>query len=258
MPYVESPAYDESLGAGIYTTLDAAFVVERYGQQMFNKGDASAEVALMVYALVVGERTAFPVVEAPERPPDGYLGAPIAGKADTHLVIAKWGRLPGSPTEGSTPCHPDDAEWSTQRSYTEVVSRDGSQLLPLGYVMVKSSVAEEAEDVEEAQDDLNELSAAESASAAFSALNLPQSLLSEQQRDAESIVSWASRLTVPPERQTDRDQAAADIGAGLKEKMPHTSGPSPHEEFGLVYPDDSASQCGECVRTCADASSALR
>ena len=50
---------------------------------MFNEGDTSKPVALMIYAVVVGEHAAFPVVEMPRRPPDGLLGAQIVSKADT-------------------------------------------------------------------------------------------------------------------------------------------------------------------------------
>ena len=105
-----------------------------------------AEVPLLVCAVVVGN--AFPVVEMPrapapldgapaDAPTGGHLGRAIVGKAHAHLAVVARGCDPDDPErkEWFYPCEP--AAWSSERrTFTELVVRDASQVLPLGYLVV--------------------------------------------------------------------------------------------------------------------------
>ena len=105
-----------------------------------------AEVPLLVCAVVVGN--AFHVVEMPrapapldgapaDAPTGGHLGRAIVGKAHAHLAVVARGCDPDDPErkEWFYPCEP--AAWSSERrTFTELVVRDASQVLPLGYLMV--------------------------------------------------------------------------------------------------------------------------
>ena len=128
-------------GQGIYLTLDAEYCISEYGVNVYQQ----TVVPLLVCAVVIGN--AFPVVEMPcvPTPPDGapadaptggYLGSAIVGKAHAHLAVVAKRRDPHDPVgeEYFYPCAP--AEWSARRTYTELVVRDASQVLPLGYLMV--------------------------------------------------------------------------------------------------------------------------
>ena len=62
------------------------------------------------------------------------MGGAIVGKAHTHLAVVAKGRDPHDP-EGEEWFYPSaPAEWSARRTYTELVVRDASQVLPLGYL----------------------------------------------------------------------------------------------------------------------------
>ena len=63
-------------GQGIYMTLDAPYCIEAYGGETYGLQDA---VPVLVCAVVVGNT--LPVVEMPHAP-DGFLGKPIASRAD--------------------------------------------------------------------------------------------------------------------------------------------------------------------------------
>ena len=76
------------------------------------------------------------VIESPHSP-DGFLGKAIVGKADSHVVrVAKDPDAhPGDPyATYPLPCLP--ARWAAVKSFSEIVVRDESQVLPLGYVVV--------------------------------------------------------------------------------------------------------------------------
>ena len=76
------------------------------------------------------------VIESPLSA-DGFLGKPIAGKADSH--VARVAKDPDA-NHGDTdplPCLP--ARWAAVESFSELVVRDESQVLPLGYVVVDLS-----------------------------------------------------------------------------------------------------------------------
>jgi hypothetical protein len=73
------------------------------------------------------------VVESPHTP-EGFLGKPIVGAADSHIArVAKDAAANGGDTD-PLPCLP--ARWAAVQSFSEIVVRDESQVLPLGYVVV--------------------------------------------------------------------------------------------------------------------------
>jgi hypothetical protein len=73
------------------------------------------------------------VVESPHTP-EGFLGKAIVGKADSHVVrVAKDATANGGDAD-PLPCLP--ARWAAVQSFSEIVVRDESQVLPLGYVVV--------------------------------------------------------------------------------------------------------------------------
>ena len=95
-------------------------------------------MALVVVAVLVGN--AFPIVEMP-RAPDGYLGKTMVGKADTHLAVVTWGKDPYDASGAHASVPADPARWAELEArndlYTEIVCNDDSQVLPLGYMMVR-------------------------------------------------------------------------------------------------------------------------
>ena len=73
------------------------------------------------------------VIESPHSA-DGFLGKAIVGKADSHVVrVAKDADANHGDTD-PLPCLP--ARWAAVQSFSEIVVRDESQVLPLGYVVV--------------------------------------------------------------------------------------------------------------------------
>ena len=77
------------------------------------------------------------VIESPNSA-DGFLGKAIVGKADSHVVrVAKdpdANRGAGIYKDDPLPCMP--ARWAAVKSFSEIVVRDESQVLPLGYIVV--------------------------------------------------------------------------------------------------------------------------
>ena len=76
------------------------------------------------------------VIESPHSDV-GFLGKAIVGKADSH--VARVAKDPDA-NRGDTdplPCLP--ARWAAVQSFSEIVVRDESQVLPLGYVVVDLS-----------------------------------------------------------------------------------------------------------------------
>jgi hypothetical protein len=135
-------------GQGIYLTTDPEYAIEEYGRGVFGL----ARVPLLVCVVVVGnylpvtpsqlqpDRSVVcshglvvQVVESPHTP-EGFLGKAIVGKADSHIVrVAKDPAANGGDTS-PLPCLP--ARWAAVQSFSEIVVRDESQILPLGYVVV--------------------------------------------------------------------------------------------------------------------------
>ncbi len=78
------------------------------------------------------------VIESPHSA-DGFLGKAIVGKADSHVVrVAKDADANhGHGDADPLPCLP--ARWAAVQSFSEIVVRDESQVLPLGYVVVNLS-----------------------------------------------------------------------------------------------------------------------
>jgi hypothetical protein len=73
------------------------------------------------------------VIESPYTP-GGFLGKAIVGKADSHVArVARDAAANGGNTD-PLPCLP--ARWAAVQSFSEIVVRDESQVLPLGYVVV--------------------------------------------------------------------------------------------------------------------------
>lgn len=93
-------------------------------------------MALLVVAVITGNM--FPIID------NSFIGKPIIGKADTHVAIVKW-----DSSLGSVSCPPE--EWGSVQSYTEIVCRDDSQVLPLGYIMVRGSAIQPTEKLAEAE-----------------------------------------------------------------------------------------------------------
>lgn len=76
------------------------------------------------------------VIESPHSA-DGFLGKAIVGKADSHVVrVARDADANHGDTD-PLPCLP--ARWAAVQSFSEIVVRDESQVLPLGYVVVDLS-----------------------------------------------------------------------------------------------------------------------
>ena len=76
------------------------------------------------------------VIESPHSA-DGFLGKAIVGDADSHVVrVAKDADANHGDTD-PLPCLP--ARWAAVQSFSEIVVRDESQVLPLGYVVVDLS-----------------------------------------------------------------------------------------------------------------------
>jgi hypothetical protein len=77
------------------------------------------------------------VIESPHSA-DGFLGKAIVGKADSHVVrVAKdpdANHGAGQYQHDPLPCMP--ARWAAVKSFSEIVVRDESQVLPLGYIVV--------------------------------------------------------------------------------------------------------------------------
>ena len=73
------------------------------------------------------------VVESPHSA-DGFLGQAIVGKADSHVVRVANDADANHGDTDPLPCLP--ARWAAVRSFSEIVVRDESQVLPLGYVVV--------------------------------------------------------------------------------------------------------------------------
>ena len=135
-------------GQGIYLTLDPEYAVEEYGRRVFGL----TRVPLLVCVVVVGNTLPVmplrsnstpgvvcshgrlaQVVESPHTP-EGFLGKAIVGKADSHVVrVATDAAANGGDTD-PLPCLP--ARWAAVQSFSEIVVRDESQVLPLGYVVV--------------------------------------------------------------------------------------------------------------------------
>jgi hypothetical protein len=80
------------------------------------------------------------VIESPNST-DGFYGKAIVGRADSHVVrVAKdpdANRGAGDYKSDPLPCLP--ARWAAVQSFSEIVVRDESQVLPLGYVVVDMS-----------------------------------------------------------------------------------------------------------------------
>ena len=123
---------DGYYGQGIYVTLDAEYAIEEYGRRQGRQ----TRMALVVCAVIVG--SIYPVVEMPSGP-GGFLGGPLTPRADTHVAVVAWGKgaAPGSPAW--LPCPPERWEEARRKTYTELVLRYESQLLPLGYMMVQAA-----------------------------------------------------------------------------------------------------------------------
>lgn len=109
-------------GSGIYVTLDLDYCLSQYAT-----GPTGASAPLIVCALAVG--VAYPVVEHPNGP-SSFLGKPIVNKADTHIIIVSH----AGPDGWWYPCSAD--RWGQERTFTELVAQNDSQVLPLGYLMV--------------------------------------------------------------------------------------------------------------------------
>ena len=80
------------------------------------------------------------VIESPNSA-DGFHGKAIVGKADSHVVrVAKDPDAncgAGDYKLDPLPCLP--TRWAAVQSFSEIVVRDESQVLPLGYVVVDFS-----------------------------------------------------------------------------------------------------------------------
>ena len=135
-------------GQGIYLTMDPEYAIEEYGRRVFGL----TRVPLLVCVVVVGNMLPVmplrsnptpgvmrshgrvaQVVESPHTP-EGFLGKAIVGKADSHIArVANDAAANGGDTD-PLPCLP--ARWAAVQSFSEIVVRDESQVLPLGYVVV--------------------------------------------------------------------------------------------------------------------------
>ena len=116
---------------GIYFTLDAAYAVEEYGEG-FHK---LAEVPVMLCAVVVGNSYAVcesPVLADGRPDPESFMGKPILPKADSHIAVVAKSSKDALPL----PVPPDSWD-SASDLFTELVVRDESQVLPLGYVVLQ-------------------------------------------------------------------------------------------------------------------------
>ena len=135
-------------GQGIYLTLDPEYAIAEYGRRVFGL----TRVPLLVCVVVVGNmlpvmtlrsnptpgvmRTLGRVAQVVEsqNTPEGFLGKAIVGKADSHIArVAIDAAANGGDTD-PLPCLP--ARWAAVQSFSEIVVRDESQVLPLGYVVV--------------------------------------------------------------------------------------------------------------------------
>ncbi len=72
-------------------------------------------------------------MESPHTP-EGFLGKAIVGKADSHVVRVAIDADANHGDRDPLPCLP--ARWAAVQSFSEIVVRDESQVLPLGYVVV--------------------------------------------------------------------------------------------------------------------------
>ena len=137
-------------GQGIYLTMDPEYAIAEYGRRVFGL----TRVPLLVCVVVVGNTLPVmplrsnptpgvmrshhdgrlaQVVESPHTP-EGFLGKAIVGKADSHIArVANDAAANGGDTD-PLPCLP--ARWAAVQSFSEIVVRDESQVLPLGYVVV--------------------------------------------------------------------------------------------------------------------------
>ena len=122
-------------GQGIYLALEAEYSIEQYGMHPSVHGLTNEPVPLLVCATVCGNT--FPVVEMPSGE-QTFLGKPIVPKADSHAAIVALGVDANRPLERPWwyPCRPDEL---THRAptYTELVVREASQVLPLGCIVLK-------------------------------------------------------------------------------------------------------------------------
>jgi len=120
---------DGYFGQGIYLTLDAHYAIEEYGRKVYQL----LRVPLVVCVVVLGNF--LPIVESPFAD-DGFMGQAVVGKADAHIVrVAKDISTHG--VDDPLPCMPE--RWAKLESFTEVVARSESQVLPLGYMMVDTN-----------------------------------------------------------------------------------------------------------------------
>jgi hypothetical protein len=151
-------------GQGIYLTMDPEYAIEEYGRRVFGL----TRVPLLICVVVVGNtlpvmplrtppgamaagisdvfffcagrRLLAQVIESPNSA-DGFHGKAIVGKADSHVVrVAKDPDAncgAGDYKLDPLPCLP--ARWAAVQSFSEIVVRDESLVLPLGYVVVDFS-----------------------------------------------------------------------------------------------------------------------
>ena len=123
-------------GQGIYLSLDAEYSIEQYGLHPRQR-NLSGDVPLLVCATICGNP--FPIVEMPQsQGTRGFLGRPIEPKADAHVAIVALGIDAREPLKEPWwyPCRPELYSDPTRTTYTEIVVREASQVLPLGYMMV--------------------------------------------------------------------------------------------------------------------------
>ena len=135
-------------GQGIYLTMDPEYAIAEYGRRVFGL----TRVPLLVCVVVVGNMLPVmplrsnptpgvmrshgrvaQVVESPHTP-EGFLGKAIVGKADSHVVRVAKDADANHGDRDPLPCLP--ARWAAVQSFSEIVVRDESQVLPLGYVVV--------------------------------------------------------------------------------------------------------------------------
>jgi len=160
-------------GTGLYFSLDPEYCVRYYGTD--KNGDPFPERVLAIYAVVFGN--AYPVTEAITEKDrsgvekakkaaiqrsgdinycsqDSLLGRPLKAKSDSHLVVVGvdgqhpdttkgvWRKMPpGHQFHGHAFQAPVDP--SEQRGFgglvrSELVVRDESQVMPLGYMVIAS------------------------------------------------------------------------------------------------------------------------
>jgi tetratricopeptide (TPR) repeat protein len=124
-------------GQAIYLTTSVEYAIRFYGR-------GKEQLHLIFCAVVIGN--SFPVLECPFVNGDraqtaGLYGKPIRAKSDSHIVIVSSDPVANHGLSDPLPAPPE--HWPHSRTYTEIAVGSASQILPLGYTVLKMKPAKQ-------------------------------------------------------------------------------------------------------------------